>query len=94
MDLEVREAKMVEEQARGIHPFKGWDLLVELEELHAHVARIEDEHATKARKLSTLVMGISNALVHLGMVPIYDIPQLTKMAEVVLVAADLILERL
>jgi hypothetical protein len=38
------------------------------------VAGVEDEHATKAGKPSTLVVGISNALVNLGMLPIRDIP--------------------
>jgi hypothetical protein len=34
----------------------------------------EDERATEAGKLSMLVIGISNALVDLGMLPIRDIP--------------------
>jgi hypothetical protein len=41
-----------------------------------------------------LVMGISNALVDLGMLPIRDIPELLKTAQEVLVVAGLILEHL
>jgi hypothetical protein len=85
---------LAEEQARGLHPFDGRDLLAELEKLHRCVAGVEDKHATKAGKLSTLVVGISNALVDLGMLPIRDIPQLLKMAQEVLAATALILEHL
>jgi hypothetical protein len=46
----------------------------ELEKLHVHVDRVEDERAAEVRKLSTLVVGISNALVNLGMLSIWDIP--------------------
>jgi hypothetical protein len=38
-------------------------------------------------------MGISNTLVDLGILPIQDIPQLSKSAREVLVAVGLILER-
>jgi hypothetical protein len=68
--LEVQEVKLAEDHAQGLHPFNWWDLPVELEELHVHVAGVEDERAADARKQSTLVMGISNALVDLGMLPI------------------------
>jgi hypothetical protein len=37
MDLEVREAKLVEDQSWGLHPFDGWDLPTELEELRMRV---------------------------------------------------------
>jgi hypothetical protein len=74
MDLEVREVKLVEEQVRGLHSFDGWDLSAEQGELHTHVAEVEDEHIVEAKKLSMLVVGISNALVNLGMLPIWDIP--------------------
>jgi hypothetical protein len=92
MDLEVRKAKLAEEQACSLHSFNGWDLPVELEELHARLAGVEDEHVLEAGKLSRLVVEISNALVNLGMPLIRDIPQLPKMAQEVLVAASLILE--
>jgi hypothetical protein len=39
-------------------------------------------------------MGISNALVDLGMLPIQDIPHLLKLAREVLMAAGLFLEHL
>jgi hypothetical protein len=70
MDLEVREMKLVEEQARGLHSFDKRDLSAKLEELHLHVAGVEDERAAEAGKLSMLVVGISNALVDVGMLPI------------------------
>jgi hypothetical protein len=75
MDLEVWEVKLVEEQTCGLHSFDGRDLSVELEELHMRMAGVEDERATKARKLSVLVIEASNALVDLGMLLIRDVPQ-------------------
>jgi hypothetical protein len=44
------------------------------------VAKVEDEHVADARELSSLVMEASNALVDLRMLPIWEIPQLLKMA--------------
>jgi hypothetical protein len=41
MDLEVQEAILAEEQECGLHPFDGWDLSMELEEIHAHVDEIK-----------------------------------------------------
>jgi hypothetical protein len=75
MDLEVWEVKLVEEQMCGLHSFDGRDLSVELEELHMRMAGVEDERATKAGKLSVLVIEASNALVDLGMLLIRDVPQ-------------------
>jgi hypothetical protein len=66
----VREAKLVKEQARGLHSFHGWDLSAELDEICARMARIDNECTAEAKKLSMLVMGISNALVDLGKLPI------------------------
>jgi hypothetical protein len=60
MDLELQEALLVEEQAHGLHPFNGWDLLVELEGIHMHMDGIESECASEAEELSQLVMEISN----------------------------------
>jgi hypothetical protein len=48
----VQETKLVEEQARGLHSFDGWDLSAELEELCTHVAEVEDECTVKAGELS------------------------------------------
>jgi hypothetical protein len=86
--LEVHEAKLAEEQAQSLYPFDRWDLPAELEEFRVCVAGDADECATKAGKLSMLVVGISNALVDLGMLPIQDIPQLPKMAQEVLAVAS------
>jgi DnaJ-domain-containing protein 1 len=73
-ELVVRKTKLAEEQARGIRPFDAWDLLGELEELHARVAGVEDEQTAEAGRMSTLVVGIYNALVDLGMLLIQDNP--------------------
>jgi hypothetical protein len=73
-DLEVHEAKLVEEHARGLYHFDGRDMPAKLEELRTRVSGVEDEHATEATKLSTLVVGMSNALVDLGTLSIQDIP--------------------
>jgi hypothetical protein len=93
MDLEVQEVKLAEEQARVLHSSNRRDLSVELEELRILVARVKDECTTKAGELSRLVMEISNVLIDLGMLPIRDIPQLPKMAQEVLAAVGLTLER-
>jgi hypothetical protein len=74
VDLERREVKLTEEQARGLYSFDGRDLSVELEELHERVAGVENKCAAEAVQLSWSVMEISNALVDLGMFPIRDIP--------------------
>jgi hypothetical protein len=63
----VREAKLVEEQARDLHSFNERDLSAQLEELRVCMAGVEDERATEAGELSTLVIVASNALVDLGM---------------------------
>jgi hypothetical protein len=55
---------------RDLHCFDGRDLMAKLEELHACVARVEDECTAEVGKLSKLVVEISNALVNLGMLPI------------------------
>jgi hypothetical protein len=66
----VWEAKLAEEQPRGLHFFDGRDLPSKLEELHAHVVRVEDECIVEARDLSQMVIEIFNALVNLQMLPI------------------------
>jgi hypothetical protein len=48
---------------------------MELEELHKHVAGVESERAAKAVTLSWSIMEISDALVDLGMFPVWDIPE-------------------
>jgi hypothetical protein len=67
---------------------------LKLLELHACVDGVEDEHAAEAKKLLTLVMGISNLLVDLELLPIRYIPQLSKTVQEVLAVAGLILERM
>jgi hypothetical protein len=52
---------------------------------------VEDIRIAEAGKLSTLVVGISNSLVDLGMLSIQDIPQLPKSVQEVLAAVGLIL---
>jgi hypothetical protein len=82
------------EQAHDLPSYNGHDLLAGLEELHARVARVEDECVGEAMKLSRLVMGVPDALVDLGVFNIWDIPQCPQSAQEVLAAAGLILERL
>jgi hypothetical protein len=74
MDLEWREEKLAEEQARGLYSFDRRDLSVELEELRKRVARVENERATEVVQLSQSIMEISDDLVDLGTFPIRDIP--------------------
>jgi hypothetical protein len=69
-----------EEQAHDMHPPDGRDLSAELEETHTHVDGIKSERAAKAEQQSQQVVGISNALVDLGMLLVQDIPQLSKSA--------------
>jgi hypothetical protein len=64
--LEWWEEKLAEEYAHGLYSFNGRDLLVELEELHGQVPRVESERVTEAVQLSQSVMEISDALVDLG----------------------------
>jgi hypothetical protein len=75
-------------------PSDGWDLSSVLDTAYACLDRINDECAAEARQLLWLVMGISNALVDLGMLPVQDIPQLPKSAQEVLPVADRILKHL
>jgi hypothetical protein len=91
-DLEVQEAILVE-HACGLHPFNRQDLPTELEEAHACVDGIMGECA-EARKLSPLTMEIFNAIVDLGILPVWDIPQLPNSALEVLTMAGLHLEHL
>jgi hypothetical protein len=94
VDLEVQEAILAEELERGLHPTDEQDLSVELEKACARVDRINGECAIEAEQLSWWVMRISIVLVDLGMLPIQDIPQLTKSAREVLLVVELLLKRL
>jgi hypothetical protein len=78
----------------GLYSYDEKDLSARLEVLHACMAVVEDECTVEAVGLSRLVMGISDALVDLGVFPIWDIPQRPKSGQEVLVAAGLILEHL
>jgi hypothetical protein len=53
---------------------------VELDKAHALMDGITNERATEVMRLSHHVMGISNALVDLGMLPVQDIAQLLKLS--------------
>jgi hypothetical protein len=91
-DLERQEEKLDEEQAQDFYSFDERDLSAELEELHGHVARVENERTAEALQLSRSVMEISNALVDLGAFPIWDIPVHPESAQEVLTTHSLILE--
>jgi hypothetical protein len=94
MDLEVQEAIRKEVSECSLHATDGRVLSVELDEAHTRADRMNDEHATEAEQLSWWVIKISDVLVDLGMLPIQDIPQLSKLAQEVLPVVDLILERI
>jgi hypothetical protein len=51
-DLEVQEVILAEEEARGLHPSDGRDLLAELEETRTCIDEINNEHVIVARQLS------------------------------------------
>jgi hypothetical protein len=78
----------------GLHPFDGRDMLVELEEIHTHMDGITGERTTEARRLLQLAVGISNALVNLGMLLVWEIAQFLKSAQEVLTMTGLFLEHL
>jgi hypothetical protein len=65
-------------------------LSAELDQAHALTDGITNERIAEAMRLSQCVVGISNALADLGMLPIRDIPQLLKLAQEILLAADLV----
>jgi hypothetical protein len=78
----------------GLHPFDGRDMLVELEEIHTRMDGITGERTTEARRLLQLAVGISNALVNLGMLLVWEIAQFLKSAQEVLTMTGLLLEHL
>jgi hypothetical protein len=51
-DLERREEKLANDQARGLYPFDGRNMSLELEGLREHVARVEDDHVDECKQLS------------------------------------------
>jgi hypothetical protein len=53
-----------------MHPPDRQNRSAELDKIHAHMDRINSERATEAERLLQLVVGISNALVDLGVLPI------------------------
>jgi hypothetical protein len=90
----VREAILAEEQERSMQSPDGRNMLVELDKTPARVDRINGERTAEARRLSRLVMGISNSMDDMGMLLVQDIPQHPKSAQEVLSAVGLILEHL
>jgi hypothetical protein len=94
MNLEVWVAILAGELQHDLHPPDKRDLSTDLDKAHARMDRIDSEHATEAERLSWHVMQISGVLVDLGMMPVQDIPQLSKWAREVLLAGDLILKHL
>jgi hypothetical protein len=80
-DLEKQEEKLMEEHAHDLHSFDGRDLSTGLDELCLCMAGIEDKHATEVVGLSLLVIETSDALIHLWVFPIRDIPLLLKLAQ-------------
>jgi hypothetical protein len=83
---------LVKERARGLYSFNRGDLSGELEELRECVAGVKSERVVEVVQLSWSIMEISEALVDLGVFPIWDIPKRPKLARDVLTVAGLILE--
>jgi hypothetical protein len=48
----VREAILVEELKRDLHPPDRWDLSVKLDKAHTHADRIDGKRAAEAERLS------------------------------------------
>jgi hypothetical protein len=48
MDLELRDAFLVEEQEHGLRPTNGQDLSSELDIAHTRVDKISDKHTAEA----------------------------------------------
>jgi hypothetical protein len=94
MDLEVQEALLAEELECYQHPPSGQDLSAELNQARIGVDMINGECTIEAERLSRQVMWTSRVLVYLCMLPVQDIPQLPKSAQEVLLAFDLVLNRL
>jgi hypothetical protein len=61
---------LAEEQECGLHPPDGRGLSAELGQTYTHMDRINDKCAAKAGRLLQKVMGISNTLVDLGLLPV------------------------
>jgi NAD(P)-dependent dehydrogenase (short-subunit alcohol dehydrogenase family) len=93
-ELKMREAKLVEEHAHGLHSFDECDLSAELEELHALVAGAKEEHAVESGNLAVLVVEASNTLMDLGMLPVREVPKNPKKAQEVSKVVGVIMERL
>jgi hypothetical protein len=86
----VREAILAQEMERDLDPPDGQDMSTELDKAHTFVDRIVEDYATKAEQLSRQVIQVADILIHLGLLPIEDIPQLLKRAQEVLPAVALI----
>jgi hypothetical protein len=91
-DLVVCEGILAEELERGLHPLKRWDSSMELDKVRARVDRIADDRAAEAEWLSCQVAQVAGVLTDLGLLPIEDIPQLSKTAQEVLPVVALILK--
>jgi hypothetical protein len=65
-------------------------LSTELDQAHALTDGITNKRIVEAMRLSQCVVGISNALADLGMLPVRDIPQLPKLAREILSTTDLV----
>jgi hypothetical protein len=70
IDLEHQEKELANDQARGMYPLDGRNLLSELGKLHEHVAKVEDDRVIDAKQLSRSTMEISNTFVNLNVLPI------------------------
>jgi hypothetical protein len=94
MDLERREEKLVEDQARDLYPPDGRNLSSEFRKLHEHMAEAEDDRVVETEQLSRSFQEIFNTLVDLNVFPIWDVPSQPRSDKDVLVAFNLVLEQL
>jgi hypothetical protein len=67
---------------------------VELNETHTRVRGIALDRVTEVGRLSRGLIWVAGELIDLGLLPIEDIPQLSKIAQDALLAVALLLKRL
>jgi hypothetical protein len=65
---------LANDQARGLYPHDGRDLLSKLGKLRECVVEVEEDRTVEAEQLSQLTIKISNVLVNLNVMPIQGIP--------------------
>jgi hypothetical protein len=88
------QEKFAKDQVQSLYPHDRRNLSSELGKLHERVAEAEDDHAIEANQLSRSIREISDDLVDMNMLPIWDVPSQLQSVKDVLAAFSLILEQL